>query len=218
MNDQEILALWKSQDQKIEQVLAMNSILLKEQISQKAKKTLYGLKAEKITGIIVGLPYLLILGTILGIGFQVSSLSGNYFLISIGMIFLINLKIFADYIRHLILSYQIDFSGAVSDIQKQLIDLRISLIRSVRYIGFQLPFYSTLHLDSSWFPSQANTLWILIQILITGLFTFAAIWIFLNFKPENSNHWIIKKLFFIAGLKEVDQSLAQLEEIKNLSN
>ena len=215
MNDQEILALWKTQESKIEKVMAINSKILKEQISQKSKEALFGFKAEKITGIIFGLPYLIILGAILGIGLKVSSLSGNYFLISIGLIFLINLKIFADYVRHLVLSYQIDFSGAVADIQKKLIELRFSLIRSVRYIGFQLPFYSTLHLDSSWFPSQANAVGIIIQILITGIFTFAAIWIFMNFKPENSNHKIVKNLFFIAGIKEIDQSMQQLEELKN---
>lgn len=214
MNDQEILSLWKSQDQKIERVMAINSKLLKSQISEKAKKSLSGLKAEKITGILVGIPYLLILGAISFAGLKSGHIAGNYFLISILMIFLINLKIFADYVRHLVLSYQIEFSGAVTTIQKQLIDLRLSLIRSVRFIGFQLPFYSTFHLDSSWFPSQANLAGIVIQVLITGLFTFAAIWIFLNFKPENSENRIVQELFFLAGIKEVDQSLAQLEELK----
>jgi len=217
MRDQDLMALWKTQDQKIEKIMAMNAILLHEQISQKAKKTLGGLKAEKITGIVFGIPYVILLGTVFGFGLYGSGLSGNYFLISIGGIFLVNVKVLADYIRHLILSYQIDFSGTVTAIQTQLIELRLSLIRSVRYIGFQLPFYSTFHLDSSWFPSQATTAGILIQILITGLFTSAAIWIFLNFKSENTENRIVKKLLFIAGIKEVDQSLAQLEEIKTLS-
>jgi hypothetical protein len=54
-------------------------------------------------------------------------------------------------------------------------------------------------------------------LVITGLFTSAAIWIFLNFKSENTENRIVKKLLFIAGIKEIDQSLAQLEEIKTLS-
>lgn len=218
MNDQEILGLWKSQDQKIEQVLAMNSKILKEQMSQKSKKALLGFKVEKITGIVFGLPYLILLGALLGFGFHVGTVYGNYFLTSIGIIFLVNLKVLADYIRHLVLSYQIDFSGAVAAIQKQLIELKFSMIRSVRYIGIQLPFYTTLHLDSSWFPSQANTVWIIIQILITGLFTFAAIWIFKNFKPENIGNKFVQKLLFIADVKGIDQSLTQMEELKIIKN
>ncbi len=214
MNDQEILNLWKAQDLKIERVMAINSQLLKEQLAQKSKRALFGFKAEKITGLIFGIPYVIILGAIISFSLSVSSLSGNYFLISIIGIFLINLKILVDYMRHLVLSYQIDFSGAVSDIQKQLLDLRLSLIRSVRYIGFQLPFYSTLHLDSSWFPSQANIGGIIIQAIITLSFTALAIWIFMNFKPENTENKLIQKLLFIAGIKEVDQSLKQLEEWK----
>ena len=215
MNDQEILTLWKAQDNKIEKVMAINSKILKEQFSQKSKKALLGFKAEKITGIIFGLPFLMLLGLILFFGLQESRLSGNYFLISIAGIFLVNLKIFADYVRHLILSVQIDFSGPVAAIQKQLIELKLSMIRSVRIIGFQLPFYSTFYLDSSWFPSQANTAWVIIQITITGLFTFAAIWIFLNFKPEKMANKFVKKLLFIADIKGIDQSINQLEELNN---
>lgn len=218
MKDQDLMALWKTQDQKIEKLIAQNAMLIQEQIGKKAKKALVGLKAEKITGIVFGIPYVLLLGTIVGFGLYGSGLSVNYFLISVGAILLVNVKVLVDYIRHLALSYQIDFSGPVTEIQKQLIDLRLSMIRSVRYIGLQLPFYTTFYLDSFWFPGEANTAGIVIQVLITGLFTFAAIWLFLNFKPENTDNKLVKKLLFIAGIKEVDKSLAQLDEIENLSH
>ena len=216
MNDQELLALWKSQDQKIEALMAVNAKLLKEQFSQKAKKALGGLKAEKITGIVFGSIYLLILGTLVGLGVISGSFAGNYFLWSVTGIFLINLKIFSDYIRHLVMSLKIDFSGPVAEIQSQLIELRLSLIRSVRYIGIQLPFFSTLHLHSSWFPGQANLAGIIIQCVITLSFTAVAIWIFVKFRPENSSQKTVKWLMSLAGIKEVDRSLAQLEELDQL--
>lgn len=216
MKEQELVSLWKAQDRRIEQVMAMNAKILKEQISQKSKKALFGLKAEKITGIVFGSLYLLILGAILGVGIKSSSFVGNYFLWSIAAIFLINLKIFIDYIRHLVMSVQIDFSGPVAQIQTQLIDLRLSLIRSVRYIGFQLPFYSTLHLHSSWFPGEVNLAGIIIQCVITLSFSATAIWIFIKFRPENTNQKAVKWLMAIAGIREVNQSLAQLEELEEL--
>lgn len=216
MKEQELLSLWKAQDQKIEQVMAMNAKILKEQISQKSKKALFGLKAEKITGIVFGGIYILILGAVLGVGIKSGSFTGNYFLWSIAAIFLINLKIFIDYVRHLVMSLQIDFSGPVAQIQSQLIELRLSLIRSVRYIGFQLPFYSTFHLHGSWFPSEANLAGIIIQVVITLSFTAVAIWIFVKFRPENANQKVVKWLMAIAGIKEVNQSLAQLEELEKL--
>lgn len=216
MKDQDLLALWKSQDQKIEHLMAVNAKLLKEQLSRKAEKALGGLKAEKITGIVFGLPYLLILGTILYFGLQASSLSGNYFLISITGIFLVNLKVFIDYLRHLVLSYQIDFAGTVMEIQKKLLDLRHSLILSVRYVGLQLPFYSTWYLDSSWFPGEANLAGIIIQAFITLSFTAVAIWIFVKFRPENTHQKTVKWLFWIAGIKEVNRSLEELKELEAL--
>ncbi|MHA7129438.1 hypothetical protein [Algoriphagus namhaensis] len=217
MKDQELLALWKSQDQKIESLLAMNTKILKEQVSGKAKKALGGLKAEKITGIVFGSVYLVILGALVGFGVMSGNFSGNYFLWSVTAIFLINLKIFLDYIRHLVMSLKIDFSGAVAEIQAQLIELRLSLIRSVRYIGLQLPFYSTLHLHSSWFPGQANLAGIIIQCVITLSFTAIAIWIVVKFRPENSNQKTVKWLMSLAGIKEVDRALKELHEIEDLA-
>ncbi|MFC3879708.1 hypothetical protein ACFOSV_05955 [Algoriphagus namhaensis] len=216
MNDQDIFTLWKSQDQKIEAIMAINAKLLKDQISQKAKKALGGLKAEKITGIVFGSVYLVILGALVSLGVMSGNFSGNYFLWSVTAIFLINLKIFSDYIRHLVMSLKIDFSGPVAEIQPQLIELRLSLIRSVGYVGLQLPFYSTLHLHSSWFPDQANLAGIIIQSVITLSFTAVAIWIFVKFRPENSNQKTVKWLMSLAGIKEVDRSLAQLEELNQL--
>jgi len=75
-------------------------------------------------------------------------------------------------------------------------------------IGFQLPFYSTFHLDKLLVPSQAPPRNTYSKFLITGLFTSAAIWIFLNFKSENTRNRIVKKPSpIIAESKEVDQSL-----------
>ena len=216
MKDQDLLAIWKSQDQKIEKVLAMNVLLLQDQMTRKAKKALIGLQAEKITGIVFGTVYLFILGAILGAGIKGGSSAGNYFLWSIAAIFLVNLKIFIDYVRHLVMSLKIDFSGPVAQIQSQLIKLRLSLIRSVRYIGFQLPFYSTFHLHGSWFPSEANLAGIIIQGVITLSFTAVAIWIFVKFRPENANQKTVKWLLWIAGIKEVDRSLEELNELEEL--
>ncbi|MGA8263033.1 MAG: hypothetical protein WB779_01175, partial [Ignavibacteriaceae bacterium] len=65
MEEKDIINLWKEQDIKIEQSLALNKKLLKEVISQKAQNSLNALARFKTRGIIAAIIYLLLLGLVL---------------------------------------------------------------------------------------------------------------------------------------------------------
>lgn len=215
MEDQELLTLWKKQETKIEELLNFNTELLKEQISQKAEKALFGLKAEKILGIVTGAIYILFLGTLLGIGIAANPHRVDFFVISIGAIFLVNLKVFIDYIRHLVMVNQINFEKPVADIQEQLLTLKLSLINSTRFVVLQIPFYTTWHLSSSWFPNHANPSWVIIQYTITGLFACLAVLLFLHIKPKNAGKKWVKWVISSAGISHIEKSLIQLQELKD---
>ena len=65
MDDKDIINLWKAQDAKIEQSLAVNRQLIKEAVGQKAKSALRSLTFLMTWGIILFVIYLVILGNIL---------------------------------------------------------------------------------------------------------------------------------------------------------
>lgn len=214
MKEQEIQALWSSQNLKIEKLMSMNSILMKESMERKSAKAMRGWFAEKILGLVIAPFYLLFLGSLLALGFQSGNYLQNYFLISVGVIFLINLKVFSDYIRHLVLSMKIDFSGPVLEIQEKLVELRMSLVRGMKIWVLQIPFYTTFHLNASWFPQNANPVWVGVQFLITGLFIGAAIWVIWTLRTSNLNSRSAKFLISAGGGDPLDKTLKVLEEIQ----
>ena len=215
MEDQELLRLWKKQENKIDELLNINSQLLKEQISQKARKALVGLKAEKVLGIVTGAIYILFLGALLGIGVAATPYKIDFFVLSIGAIFLVNLKVFIDYIRHLVMVSQINFERPVADIQEQLLTLKLSLINSTRFVVLQIPFYTTWHLSNSWFPNHVNPSWVIIQYVITGLFACLAVFLFWYIKPKNAGKKWVKWVISSAGISHIEKSLIQLQELKD---
>src|SRR5690554_405444 len=99
MENIELINIWKTQNAKIEQTLAINKLLLKETIAQKAESSLQGLVKLKTAGIVAFVFYLLILGYALFYAISNYSSASNYFIVSVSAIALINIKGFADYIK-----------------------------------------------------------------------------------------------------------------------
>lgn len=218
MKDQELLSLWKQQESKMDQLMKMNIELLKEQLNQKAKKALFGMKAEKVTGIVFGTFYVLFLGIVLSIGLKATNFRLDFFHVSVGMIFLVNLLVLINYIKNLVMVSQVKFDGSIASTQKQLLDLKVSLVKTMRIVVIQIPFYTTFHLSSNWFPAQASTPWLLIQMIITGIFTLASVYAFIQFKPENVDKKWVKWMISSAGGSQIERSLEDLKELENFRN
>lgn len=197
MEESNFVLLWKEHYQKIDESLAINRRIIKELINQKASHTLKGLIRLKQSGIIAFVIYLLLLGYLLSYAIRHYSPAANYFIISIGIIFLINLKGFADYIRHLLWTNKINYNGTVVEIQNQLLKLQLSIIRHGRIMCLQFPFFTTFFLSSSWFPQDVGTGYVILQVVLTGSFTFLSYWLYKQHKPENLRKKWFRKL--IAG-------------------
>lgn len=216
MKDKELISLWKQQESKIDQLMSINSKLLQNQLTQKANKALFGMKAEKVLGIVLGTFYLLFLGFLLVVGLKATGFNPDFFVVSVGSILLVNLKVYIDYIRHLVYLNQIDFEGTVSEIQDRLLKIKFSLIKSTRIVVLQIPFYTTFHLSINWFPGQADPTWILIQSCITGLFMIISIAAFWYITPKNADKKWVKWLISSAGGTQIEESLEHLKELEDL--
>src|SRR5258708_6029156 len=147
MEEKDILELWKVQNAKIEQSLSINKQLLREVTNQKAQSALRSLIRLKTTGIIILIIYLILLGSILAFAISNYSSAANYFILSIGAIFLINLSAFYDYIKHLVCVNNIDFDGSITNIQSELAKLQLSIYKHTRIMTLQLPFWTTFQLS-----------------------------------------------------------------------
>jgi hypothetical protein len=216
MEDTSFILLWKQHYEKIDQTLAINKRLLKELLIQKAGSSLRRLLREKAVGIVAAVVWLLILGAPLGFALTHYHPAANYFIVSIGVIFLINLKALADYIRYAILLQSIAYDGSIATIQEKVCRLQWSMIRHCRIMALQFPFWSTFFLSSTWFPQHTPPGFIAMQIGITGLLAYIAYWLYRNLVPANlGNRWI--KLFLSpVGGRNMEAAIGFYRELMEL--
>lgn len=214
MEETNFILLWKEYYQKIDESLALNKQLVKESITQKTQSVLQSLAKFKVRGIIAAVIYLLIMGSVLFYTIAHYSSATNYFIISIGAIFIINIKALYDYIKHLMWINKIDYNGSVTAIQGRLIELQFSILKHVRIVILQLPFWTTFQLSSKWFPQDAAPAYIVFQILLTGIFTYVAIWLYKNLTMKNKNKKWFKVLINGSGGKYILKALEFSKELQ----
>jgi len=214
MEETNFVLLWKEHYQKIDQSLTINKRLLRETTDQKAQSALRPVIMYKSWGIVAGVLYLALLGALLFVAFVNYSAAANYFIVSISAIFLINLKALSDYIKHIVWINRIDYSGSITAIQQQLTQLQLSMYRHTRVMFLQLPFWTTFYLSSKWFPQTVGWGGIAIQVLVTGLFTYLAYWLYKNLTVQNAHKKWVRMLINGSGEKRVMKVMEFYNEIE----
>lgn len=221
MEEQDILMLWESQNQKLEKTIQLNQKLIRETTNLKAQSALRSLKSNKIAGIVIFFIYLGLLAGAIGVAttfaFTHKSNAANYFIVSMAAIFLINLKGITDYIRHLILIQNIDYDDNIIQIQKQLSQLQISILKHSRWMFLQLPFWTTFTLSNSWFPQNLPLYGVIIQCVVTAAFSIVAIWLFVQHKSENLNKKWMQFLLSSSGNRTILKAMSFYNEIEEFS-
>lgn len=217
MENIELIHIWKAQNEKIEKTLAINNILLKEVVNNKAKNSLKSLVRLKTAGIVSFIIYLLLLGYALTYAIGHYSSAWNYFIISIGAIFLINVKGLTDYIKHLSWTKNINYNGSVLEIQSQLSRLQLSIINHAKIMCLQFPFFTTFYLTNLWFPQNVGLGYILFQIVLTGSFVALSVWLYRQHTLENLQKKWFRKMIAGSGGKPVMEAMEfynEMEEFK----
>jgi lysylphosphatidylglycerol synthetase-like protein (DUF2156 family) len=214
MEETNFVLLWKEQYEKIDQSLVINKQLLKEMISQKAESALQSLIRFKTRGIVAAVIYLILLGIVLFYSISHYSSAGNYFILSMGAIFLINVKALYDYIKHLVWANNIDYNGSITEIQQKLVKLQISILRHSRFMVLQFPFWTTFYLSDKWFPHSVSWGYIILQFLLTASFTILAYWLYKNQTMENANKKWVKTLIEGSGGKSIVKAIAFYKELE----
>jgi len=214
MENKELIAIWKEQNSKIEKTLQINTRLLKETIDRKTQLTLENLVKLKTAGIIAFVFYLLLLVYAMVYAISNYTSAANYFIISVGVIALINMKGLADYIKHLAWTKNINYNGSIVHIQKQLSKLQLSIINHAKFMCLQFPFFTTFYLSDDWFPQEVGGLYLLFQLVLTGSFVYFSIWLYKQHTPENLEKKWFQNLIAGSGGKSVAKALEFYKEIE----
>lgn len=217
MEETNFVLLWKEHYEKIDQSLAINKRLLTETVNHKAQSVLQSLFRFKTRGIFALLIYLALLGTVLFYAISHYSSAANYFIFSMAIIFLINIRALYDYSKHLAWINNIDYDGSITDIQQKLVKLQLSIFRHSRTMVLQFPFWTTFYLSNQWFPQSVSWPYLVFQFVITASFTYLAYWLYKNQTLANADKKWIRTLLAGSGAHKVSKALAfykELEEFK----
>jgi len=214
MENIDFINIWKAQNTKIEQALAVNLKLLREIVDGKVKSAVRSLTLLKSTLLFFGVLYLIALGGLISFALSRYSPAWNYFLVSVVAIFAINLFAVITYIRHLVWLSEIDYDGTIADIQQKLSKLQLSIIRLTRIMYLQTPFFTTFYLSSNWFPQLTPLPYTLFQLALTGAAVYSSWWIYRNMTAENLNNKLIKGLLNGSGRETVQKAMEFYKEIE----
>ena len=215
MEDIEIKNMWKEYDRMIEeskvlnlQSWALNLSCFEALQTQKVKSKLMALILPEIIVIILGIGWISFIGIIF-----YYTLSQIFIAISLGMIIILTIIAIVIYIQNIVTITRINYSESIVETQKKIVFLQSSIINSIRISWLQLPFYTTWHITNKLAATGGLQFWI-IQIPVTLLFLWLAIFLFKNISLKNTNRKWVKGLLRGYGLSRISKAMEFIKEIE----
>jgi hypothetical protein len=213
MEDTEIINLWRTYGQRLEESLQLNRRNAEEITRLKVKSFLSSMKPIKLFTIATGIIWVILIDILIIKTFPGASW---FFIISAGIQVLLTKLAIVIYLYQLILIHQADISEPVLETQQKLASLRSTTIWVTRVLFLQLPVWTTFYWNRSMLLNGNWALYI-IQGAITLLFIFAAIWLFRNIKYENKDKKWFRLIFSGREWDPVIRSIELLNEVKAFS-
>lgn len=187
MEDTEIINLWKSYGQRLEESLQLNRQNAEEITRLKVQSFLSSMKPLKLFTIIVGIIWVGLIDILIITTFPAANW---FFIISAGIQVLLTKLAIIIYLYQLILIHQADISEPILQTQHKLARLKSTTLWVTRILFLQLPVWTTFYWNKSMLVNGTVPLYML-QTVITLIFTFVAVWLFVNIKYENKDkRWI----------------------------
>ncbi len=215
MNEKQLIELWHANQSKPE----MNADLYKHLITDitrvKAQNLLTSTAPQKLFALAIGLIWVITgLGLLIPIYLHGLSDANLFFLVSASI--QISLTAFAVllYLYQLITMNKIDISMPVLQAQRELACLRKSSLWIARFLILQLPVWSTFYWNESMLQDWSLWQWG-IQLSITAMLTFAAIWFFVHIRYSNRHRAWFKFIFQGSEWTRLVQSIELLEQIED---
>ena len=204
----------KDNDTWLMNVMQLNMDCIITVQTQKAKSKLTSVAIIKVLGILLGLLWVWLLGSL---GFAAYIVGNVFFAVSAGILMLISIIAIIVYIKHLVLIAQIKESDTITYTQRKLAELQTSTLKITRILFLQMPFYSTWFITPT-LLANAGTAWLVIQVVITASLTFLSIWLYRNISFKNVNKKWFRILFGNSEWTGVTQAISFMKEIDEFKN
>jgi hypothetical protein len=210
MEDITLLNLWKSYESKLEDNLQLNRRNALDLTQIKLRSLLSSMRPIKVFTIVAGILWVALVDMIIVGSFQTASL---YFLISaIAQVLLTKVAI-GIYLYQLILISGVSIHTPVLQTQAKLARLQSSTMLVTRVLLLQLPFWTTFYWNKSMWEN-GNVVLITLQLLITLLFTYIALWLFRNIHYGNKDKKWFRVIFEGKEWTPVLKSFDLIDQIK----
>ena len=195
MKDNELLEIWKSNDQKLDQLLSLNQEFIHRMTKDRLKNTIERMHKPKRLALLVGLPYTLLLYAITLIAFKAD---GLFVVIGFGSISLIMTIIIIAYFYHIYLINQISNTQEIITAQRKLAKLKLSSFNITRLAIIQLPFWSIcwMSLDAL---KNSPFLYGGVNLLVFLGLAYLSFWIYKNINIKNTESKISQ--LFLSGVE-----------------
>lgn len=193
MENIELQNIWKSHDQKIERMISINKDIAANLSRQKLNKQISRLYRPKLTAIVIGVPYTILLLAVT----TIATIARAYFVaIGFGTISLIMTILLLNYFYQLYLISQVRNNEEVLSTQQQLSKLRISSFKSLNLAVYQLPFWSIcwMSIDAL---KESPFIYGGINLLAFILLSYIAYWLYQKLSYKNKESRI--RDFFLSG-------------------
>lgn len=214
MEDNELLNLWKSYDQKLEQVLLLNKQLTFDLTKNKLNKTINKLGKSKNIMLLIGVPYILLLYFITFIGYQAG---GIFVTMGFGTIALIMTMVVTLYFYQIYLISEINSSYDVVTVQEKLSKLKISSFNATRLTIIQLPFWSICWMSLNALKNSPLVYGGVNLVIFLGL-SYFAYWLYKSLDIQNLDTEINKFFFSGSDWEPIIKSSEILEQLKEYKN
>lgn len=214
MQELELKELWQISNERLEKSLKISQQQAEDIKQLKIQHYLSSMKPIKVFTIIVGLIWV-------GIGVPLLSMiflnayeqANKFFLFSATIQVLITAIALVVYIYQLITIYNVNVTETVLKTQKELATLKSSTLWITRILFLQLPVWTTFYCNESMLQNGNWFLWIF-QAVVTLLFTYAAIWLFINIKNENKDKKWFQLIFKGKEWTPLMKSMELLDKIE----
>lgn len=191
MEDQDIITLWRSFDQQLATQLSFNQKQAADLTRLKVQSLLGSIRPIKLFTLVAGICWVLLVDSIIVAVLPKASI---FFLVSAIVQVLLTKLAIGIYIYQLNLIQQVDISAPILEVQERLARLRTSTLWVTRLLFLQLPVWTTFYLSVDMLQ-PVNAPLLIVQAIVTSLFTVAAVWLFFNIRYEHRDRRWFRLLF-----------------------
>jgi hypothetical protein len=214
MNELELKKLWKTTNEKLEEIFVINRKNTEDITRITVHNLLGSMKPVKIFALLVGIFWVGIGGFALSTIYLNSFSEVNkFFLFSASIQVGVTALALFIYLYQLITIYQVDFTEPIIRTQEQLVRLKKTTLWVTRILFLQLPVWTTFWWNETMLKDWGILQWIM-TLFFTISFTVIAVWLFFNIKYENRNKKWFQLIFSGKEWTPLMKSMELLEQVE----